>query len=415
MTIEHIYREEWGRVLATLIRYVGDFDLAEDAVQEAFAVAVERWPHEGMPANARAWLISTARHKAIDHLRRHHRFADKLQELERLMPGEENFTESEHSSQTIPDDRLRLIFTCCHPALAVEAQIALTLRTLCGFSTEEIARAFLVPVSTMAQRLVRAKQKIRAARIPYAIPGTEQLPDRLETVLRVVYLVFTEGYAASTGDTLVRRDLCAEAIRLIRLLCTLMPKCMEAQALLALMLLHDSRRDARVDAEGNLILLEDQERRLWNAVQIREGIALVETVLRSERPGFYAIQAAIVAVHAQAQRAEETDWSQIVQLYDLLLRLHPSPVIELNRAVAIAMTEGPDRGLCLIDELAARDELTNYHLFPAARADLLRRLGRWAEAAQAYRQALSFVVNEPERRFLERQLKEAEARLASAS
>jgi RNA polymerase sigma-70 factor (ECF subfamily) len=348
-------------------------------------------------------------------LRRHRRFANKLQELEKLAPGEENFTENEHSSQTIPDDRLQLIFTCCHPALAAEAQIALTLRTLCGLSTEEIARAFLVPVSTMAQRLVRAKQKIRAARIPYALPGTEQLPDRLEAVLRVVYLVFTEGYAATVGDTLVRRDLCVEAIRLSRLLYTLMPKCTEVQALLALMLLHDSRRDARVDAEGNLILLEDRDRRLWNDAQIREGVALVETVLRGEGLGFYAIQAAIAAVHAQASRAEETDWSQIVHLYDLLLRLHPSPVIELNRAVAIAMIEGPDRGLRLIDELAARDELANYHLFPAARADLLRRLGRWAEAAQAYREALSFVVNDPERRFLERRLKEADARLASAS
>ena len=415
MTIEHIYREEWGRVLATLIRYVGDFDLAEDAVQEAFAVAVERWPHEGLPTNARAWLISTARHKAIDHLRRHRRFAEKLQELERLALVEEKFTGGDQASQPIPDDRLQLIFTCCHPALAVESQIALTLRTLCGLSTEEIARAFLVPVSTMAQRLVRAKQKIRTARIPYALPGPEQLPDRQEAVLRVVYLVFTEGYAATMGDALVRRDLCTEAIRLSRLLCTLIPQCVEAHALLALMLLHDSRREARVDAEGNLILLEDQNRRLWNHVQIREGITLVETALRSEGPGFYAIQAAIAAVHAQAPRAEETDWSQIVHLYDLLLRLHPSPVIELNRAVAIAMTEGPDRALCLIDELAAHDELMNYHLFPAARADLLRRLGRWAEAAQAYRQALSFVVNEPERRFLERQLKEVEARLASAS
>jgi len=415
MSIEQIYREEWGRILATLIRYVGDFDLAEDAVQEAFAVAVERWPHEGAPTNARAWLISTARHKAIDHLRRHRRFAEKLQELEKLTLGEEDFTGSDQSGLPIPDDRLRLIFTCCHPALAVEAQIALTLRTLCGLSTEEIARAFLVLVSTMAQRLVRAKQKIRVARIPYALPGTEQLPDRLEAVLRVVYLVFTEGYAATTGDTLVRRDLCAEALRLSRLLCTLMPKCMAAQALLALILLHDSRRNARVDAEGNLILLEDQDRRLWNTAQIHEGIALVETALRSEGPEFYAIQAAIAAVHAQAPRAEETDWSQIVHLYDILLRLHPSAVIELNRAVAIAMTEGPDHGLRLIDQLAARDELTNYHLFPAARADLLRRLGRWAEAAQAYRQALSFDINEPERRFLERQLKVAEARLASLS
>ncbi len=409
MDIERLYREESGRILATLIRLIGDFDLAEEVVQEAFAAAVDQWPASGMPGNPRAWLVGTARHKAVDRLRRRTRFEAKRAELEGLAGLDEPPVAIDPPDSTVTDDRLRLIFTCCHPALAAESQVALTLRAVCGLSTEEIARAFLVPVPTMAQRLVRAKQKIRAARIPYRVPPDDVLPERLEAVMLVVYLVFNEGYAATSGDALVRRELCAEAIRLGRLLCELMPGRTEARALLALMLLHDSRRDARVGPDGRLVLLDEQDRRLWHRDQIREGIALVESALRDGRPGFYAVQAAIAALHAQADRAEATDWPQIARLYDMLCRLHPSPVVQLNRAAAVAMAEGPAKGLCLLDAIEARGDLRDYHLLPAARADLLRRLGRWAEAADAYRRALALVANDPERRFLERRLAEMEA------
>jgi RNA polymerase sigma-70 factor, ECF subfamily len=410
MNLERLYREESGRILATLIRLLGDFDLAEEVVQEAFVAALEQWPAEGRPANPRAWLVSTARHKAIDRLRRRIRFQENRQELERLSALEEQTAAPDPPDNTVADDRLRLIFTCCHPALAVEVQIALTLRTLGGLSTEEIARAFLVPVPTMAQRLVRAKQKIRTAGIPYRIPSDELLPERLAGVLRTVYLVFNEGYAATSGDTLVRRELCAEAIRLGRLLCELLPAHPEARALLALMLLHDSRRDARLSAEGDLILLEEQDRARWNRMQIHEGLRLLQEALQTGDVGDYTLQAAIAGLHARAARAEDTDWRQIAQFYDLLLSIHPSPVVELNRAVAVAMAEGPEHGLRLIDEIEARGDLHSYHLLPASRADLLRRLGRWAEAAAAYRRALSLVTNDAERRFLERRLAEIEAK-----
>ncbi|HJY84580.1 MAG TPA: RNA polymerase sigma factor [Candidatus Binatia bacterium] len=410
MNIEHLYREESGRILATLIRLLGDFDLAEEVVQEAFVAALEQWPAEGLPAHPRAWLVSTARHKAVDHLRRRTRFQEKQKALEQLVALEEQMTAPDPSDSMVADDRLRLIFTCCHPALAIEAQVALTLRTLGGLSTEEIARAFLVPLPTMAQRLVRAKQKIRAAGIPYQIPPDDLLPERLDGVLQTVYLVFNEGYAATLGDTLVRRELCAEAIRLGRLLCELLPACPDACALLALMLLHDSRRDARINAEGEIILLEEQDRGRWNRAQIHEGLTLLETAFRLGGPSEYTLQAAIAALHAQADRAESTDWRQIAQLYNVLLRIQPSPVVELNRAVAVAMANGFEHGLRLITEIEARGELHNYHLLPASRADLLRRLGRWAEAAAAYRHALSLVTNDTERRFLKRRLAEVEGR-----
>ncbi len=408
MNIERLYREESGRILATLIRLLGDFDLAEEVVQEAFVAALEQWPAEGIPANPRAWLVSTARHKAVDRLRRRIRFQEKQKELERLVVLEEQMTAPDPPDSTVADDRLRLIFTCCHPALAIEAQIALTLRTLGGLSTEEIARAFLVPVATMAQRLVRAKQKIRTAGIPYQIPPDDLLPERLDGVLRTVYLVFNEGYAATLGDTLVRHELCAEAIRLGRLLCELLPASPEARALLALMLLHDSRRDARLNADGGIVLLEEQDRRRWNRAQIHEGLTLLQEALRTGDASEYALQAAIAGLHARAERAEDTDWRQIAQFYDLLLRIQPSPVVDLNRAVAVAMADGPEHGLRLIDEIEARGELHNYHLLPAARADLLRRLGRWTEAAAAYKHALALVTNAAERRFLERRLAEVE-------
>lgn len=403
MSIERIYRDESGRILATLIRLVGDFDLAEEVMHDAFAAALERWPGHGVPENPRAWLVSTARHKAIDRLRRDARFREKREELKRWAALEE--TEPADTDRgRFADDRLRLIFTCCHPALAIEAQIALTLRTLGGLTTEEIARAFLVPPTTMAQRLVRAKQKIREARIPYRVPSEDVLPERLDAVLVVLYVIFNEGYAATSGAELVRRELCAEAIRLARLVGDLMSGNSEARALLALMLLHDSRRQARVSAEGDLVRLEEQDRTLWDQNEIREGIALTETALKEGGPGSYALQAAIAAVHAEARGPQDTDWRQIVELYRELLARYPSPVVELNHAAAVAEAYGAEAGLRLLDGLADRRELAGYHLLPAARARLLQRLGRRSEAAEEYRRALHLVSNDAERRFLEREL-----------
>ena len=423
--IEQIYREESARVLATLIRLLGSFDLAEEATQEAFAAALEQWPRQGKPANPRAWLVSTGRHKAVDLLRRRACFENKREELQRLATIEEQLTfdpedailSAEIFSQDMwsearqGDDRLRLIFTCCHPALMIEAQVALTLRTLCGLATEEIAKAFLVPAPTMAQRLVRAKAKIRDARIPYRVPPNEELKERLGAVTLVVYLVFNEGYSAASGDVLIRRELCGEAIRLGRLLCELLPGEAEPRGLLALMLLHDSRRDARMSTEGEIILLEDQNRSQWHQEQIREGLALTETSLGSAPPGPYSVQAAIAAVHARARNADETDWAQIAALYDVLLQIQPSPVIELNRAVAIAMVQGASAGLRLLDELETRGDLRAYHLLPAARGDFSRRLNQWAAAAEAYRQALSLARNNADRRFLAKRLDEAESKM----
>ena len=410
MDFEKLHREESGRILATLIGLLGDFDLAEEMLQEAYAVALQKWPSAGTPANPRAWLISTARHKAIDRLRRDQRFERKSEEIAKTAEIATQ-PESDQEVEMFGDDRLRLIFTCCHPALPLEARVALTLRTVCGISTEEISRAFLVPVATMAQRLVRAKGKIREAGIPYRVPAPGELRDRLDSVLLVVYLIFNEGYLASSGDALIRRELCAEAIRLGRVLCDLLPKQAEPQALLGLMLLHDSRRDARVSAEGELVLLEEQDRSLWHRKQIHEGTELVESALRCGATGVYALQAAIAALHANAKTAEDTDWPQIAALYDALLGTHESPVIEVNRAVAVAMGRSLEEGLALLDELDRRKELEEFHLLAAARADLLRRLGRPGEAANAYRQALALATNDIECRFLRRRLAEIEIRV----
>jgi len=399
--IEEIFRAEWGRLLAALIHLLGDFDVAEEALQEAFAIAVTEWSGE-TPRNPRAWLYGTARHKALDRLRRQARFADKQAELAYLAPAATSIDSSDEESG-VPDERLRLIFTCCHPALAEDAQVALTLRTLCGLTTEEIARAFLVPVATMAQRLVRAKSKIRGAAIPYRVPPAAELRERLSSVMSVVYLVFNEGYAAASGATLVRHDLCAEAIRLARMLRMLMPD-PELDALLALMLLHDSRRNARVDDAGEVVLLADQDRARWDRAEIEEGRALLQSSMRRSRPGTYALEAAIAAVHADASSAEETDWRQIVAIYERLYALHPTPVVALNQAVAVSMAEGPAPALPLIDALA--DSLTGYHLWHAARADILRRLGRSEEALASYRQALALAGNDAERRFLGRRIGE---------
>ncbi len=406
--VEAVYRSDWGRIVAALIGLVGDFDLAEESAQEAFAAAVDQWRVSGVPEFPRAWIIQTARHKAVDRIRRRARLEEKLESYA-ISGSVRNSEEPDYDTSEIPDDRLRLIFTCCHPALALEAQVALTLRSLCGLETDEIARAFLVPATTMAQRLVRAKRKIRDARIPYVVPETVDMASRLDAVLTVIYLIFNEGYAATRGGLLVRTDLCAEAIRLGRLVRTLVspqPQA-EATALLALMLLHDARREARLDEAGDLIVLEEQDRRRWDQRQIAEALPLVEEAFR-EGPGAYALQAAIAAVHCQTARAEETDWPRILSLYDLLDRVQPSPIVTLNRAVAVAMVEGPRPALAIIDALVAAGDLDHYHLLHPARADLLRRSGSSVEAAESYKRALALVTNNSERRFLERRLSEVQ-------
>jgi RNA polymerase sigma-70 factor, ECF subfamily len=405
--IDGLYRSESRQVLATLIRLLGDFDLAEEALQDAFEAAVERWPRDGTPANPRAWLISTGRFKAIDRLRRRSRFDSLLGEFAARLDDQAAADPADQDDQGLEDDRLRLIFTCCHPALPPDAQAAMTLREVCGLTTEEIARAFLTGPPTVAQRIVRAKAKIRAARIPYEVPPPGELPDRLETVLHVVYLVFTEGYAPASGGAVVRPELADEAIRLGRLLVELLPGPEpEALGLLALMLLQDSRRAARTSAGGDLVLLADQDRSRWDRARIAEGAALLERAVASGQVGPYGLQAAIAAAHAEAPTAEATDWARIVGLYDLLARAEPSPVVELNRAVAVAMRDGPASGLALVDAILARGQLDGYHLAHATRADLLRRLGRTEDALAAYRRALDLARQEPQRRFIEQRLDE---------
>ena len=400
--VDTVYRSDSRRVLATLIRLLGDFDVAEEALHAAFAAAVEQWPRDGLPSNPRAWLVSAGRFKAIDGMRRRARFDASQEELARQIEAHAA-AGAEREDQDVEDDRLRLIFTCCHPTLQPDAQVALTLREVCGLTTEEIARAFITAPPTLAQRIVRAKAKIRDARIPYQVPERPDLPERLDTVLRVIYLVFNEGYSASAGEALTRHDLSGEAIRLGRLLVELLPEA-EAMGLLALMLLQESRRAARSSPSGELILLDQQDRSLWNREQIAEGLALVERALSSRRFGPYTLQAAIAAVHARAPSTAATDWGQIVGLYDVLMQADPSPVVELNRAVAVAMRDGPAAGLVLVDAILAHGDLDDYHLAHSARADLCRRLGRTAEARVSYQRALALTRLEPERRFLERRL-----------
>jgi RNA polymerase sigma-70 factor (ECF subfamily) len=401
-TVDTVYRSESRRVFATLVRLLGDFDLAEEALHEAFRAALEQWPRDGVPENPRAWLVSAGRFKGIDSMRRRARFDLLDEDAEQIAAPDDS---ASWGSEDIEDDRLRLIFTCCHPALPADAQVALTLREVCSLTTEEIAHAFLTAAPTLAQRIVRAKNKIRDAKIPYQVPTQEDFPDRLDSVLRVIYLVFNEGYAASSGASLTRHDLSGEAIRLARLLTELLPE-PEAMGLLALMLLHESRRAARASPTGDLILLDDQDRSRWNREMIAEGTVLVERALASRRIGPYTLQAAIAAVHAEAPGAVATDWAQIVGLYDVLARLEPSPVVELNRAVAVAMRDGPAAGLVLVDAILARGDLADYRLAHAARADLCRRLGNKQEAAVSYQRALALTRQEPERRFLERRLAE---------
>ncbi len=403
--LDSLYRVDSGRILATLIRLLGDFDLAEEAMHEAFAAALSLWPGSGVPDNPRPWLISTARFKAIDTLRRRARFDASQDELARYLEAQWSSAERSDEEDTLEDDRLRLIFTCCHPSLAPEAQIALTLREVCGLTTEEIAKAFLTTPGTLAQRIVRAKAKIRETSIPYVVPSLQELPERLTAALQVIYLVFNEGYSAAAGAEVTRAELTSEAIRLGRLLAELQPE-PEVHGLVSLMLLHESRRAARMSPTGELILLENQDRSLWNREQIAEGVALLEKALKSRRFGSYTLQAAIAAVHAEAESVAATDWRQIVALYDRLVRIQPSPVVQLNRAVAIAMRDGPEAGLTHIDAVLERGGLANYYLAHSARADMYRRLGRTAEARSSYEKALALTQQEPERRFLERRLDE---------
>ena len=405
------FREEWGRIVATLIRVTGDWDLAEESAQDAFAAALKNWPDHGIPRNPGAWLTTTARHRALDRLRRSAVGAQKLQEVARSAAGDEAGEPRGHESG-IADDRLRLIFTCCHPALALEARVALTLRTLAGLTTVEIARAFMVPEDTMAKRLVRAKHKIRDAGIPYRVPPAHLLAERTSGVLSVLYLLFNEGYSATAGADLVRTNLCSEAIRLGRTLAALLPDEAEATGLLALMLLHDARRAARLDGSGDVVTLEDQDRSLWARAEIEEGVAVLEVALSQQRPGPYQLQAAIAACHATAPEAGATDWAEIVGLYDQLALYLPSPVVELNRAVAVAMADGPAAGLALVEELERSGSLHVYYLLPATRADLLRRLGRQAEAATSYERALELASTDAERRFLARRLEETRGQSA---
>jgi len=401
--VDRTYRDESRRVLATLIRLLGDFELAEEALHDAFVAAIERWPVDGVPANPANWLVSAGRFKAIDSIRRRAALDDRAPEIERQLAELEQHEHAFAQDGDIGDDRLRLVFTCCHPALSADAQVALTLHTIGGLTTEEIAHAFLVPTPTLAQRIVRAKNKIRDAAIPYEIPDRTELPERLDAVLATLYLIFNEGYSATFGSALTRADLCGEAIRLGRLLVELLPE-PEALGLLAMMLLHDSRRHTRTDSNGDLVVLDEQDRSQWNHAQIREGLQLTERALQMGRVGPYQIQAAIAAVHAEAKEASDTDWAQIVVLYDVLLSLGGSPVVELNQAAAIAMRDGPERGLERIDALLARGELEHYHLAHSARADLFRRLGRANDALAAYKKALALTTQEPERRFIERRI-----------
>ena len=405
VAVDAAFRDEWGRVVATLIRTTGDWDLAEECAQDAFAMALQRWPKDGIPGRPGAWLTTAARNRAIDVLRRKAVGAAKLREVA-AMSHEPSASGPETDHSGVPDDRLRLMFTCCHPALSLEARVALTLRTLAGLTTAEIARAFLASEPTMAKRLVRAKQKIQHAGIPYRVPPAHLLPERTPGVLGVLYLLFNEGYSATTGSDLVRQNLSAEAIRLARVLARLMPDEPETSGLLALMLLHDSRRSARLDAHGDLVTLEDQDRSLWNAAEIGEGVAILATALRRRRPGPYQVQAAIAACHATAPSADRTDWAQIAALYGQLLEFLPTPVVELNRAVAVGMAFGPGDGLALVEELEVSGQLAGYHLLPATRADFLRRLGRGPEAAAAYAEALELVSTDAERRYLSRRLAE---------